>query len=103
MPLPPSAHTENDGRTLVVDESFFPRREPMLVRSLDYGSTPIFHGMILDLINSAASPRHAVFAMLRAESVRLNGPTPPSTRMQRVVSSERAGLMPVVDEHSDHL
>lgn len=27
MTLPPNAHLENDGRTLVVDEPFFPRAE----------------------------------------------------------------------------
>lgn len=46
---------------------------------------------------------HAVWRMLRAEAVKRNGPTPPSTSMERVVMRERAGLMYTADEHHPDL
>lgn len=60
--------------------------------------TPLFRSMARELDTG-----HEVLRILRAERVKRNGPTPPSTPMERVQIRERFGLMASVDEHHPDL
>lgn len=93
MPLPPNAHME--GKTLVVDEPFFPRAT---THPLPLAATPIF----LRLAHRHGA-QHAVWAMIRGQRVKANGPTPRSTSMERTVLRERFGPLFTTDEHSPDL
>lgn len=68
--------------------------------------TPLFSELCRPL---TSDPGHAVWRMLRANAVKRNGPTPSLTKMERVVTAERAGILPrtdrmfVADEHDPDL